>query len=167
MSTRKGEVPFIAQLTPTDCGAASLASVLAYHGKHVPIHELRSALGGGRNGINARQLLAVGRAYGFQARGVAIEPDKLRYLPTGSILHWELAHFLVFVRCDGSTGLVDPRWASAAAASEIGQSLSARRDGVRPGPDFVKQEPGAASAAPLSRMDVSSTGAGPLLIRRS
>src|SRR5688572_26013265 len=108
MST-KGEVPFIAQLTPTDCGAASLASVLAYHGKHIPIHELRSALGGGRNGINARQLLAVARAYGLHVRGVAIDPDKLHYLPKASILHWDLAHFLVFERCDGRyVELVDP-----------------------------------------------------------
>src|SRR6187397_1065202 len=95
-----GEVPFTPQLTPTDCGAASLASVLAYHGKHVPIHELRAALGGGRNGANARQLLAVGRMHGLQARGVAIDPDKMRYLPPASILHWDLAHFLVFERCD-------------------------------------------------------------------
>jgi hypothetical protein len=29
---RGGEVPFVPQLTPTDCSAASLASVLAYHG---------------------------------------------------------------------------------------------------------------------------------------
>src|SRR5690349_325236 len=85
-----GEVPFIPQLTPTDCAAASLASVLAHHGKHVPLHELRAALGTGRNGANARQLLSVGRAYGLQARGVAIDPEKLRYLPKGSILHWDL-----------------------------------------------------------------------------
>jgi ABC-type bacteriocin/lantibiotic exporter with double-glycine peptidase domain len=142
MSTKKGEVPFIAQLTATDCGAASLASVLAYHGKHVPIHELRSALGGGRNGINARQLLAVGRAYGFQARGVAIDPDKLQYLPPASILHWELAHFLVFVRCDGKyVDLVDPSVGHRRVLlSEVGQSLSGVAMVFEPGPDFVKQE---------------------------
>jgi ATP-binding cassette subfamily B protein len=141
MST-KAEVPFVAQLTPTDCGAASLASVLAYHGKHVPIHELRSALGGGRNGINARQLLAVARAYGFQARGVAIDPDKLHYLPKASILHWDLAHFLVFERCDGRyVDLVDPAVGKRRVLqSEIGPSLSGVAIVLEPGPGFVKQE---------------------------
>ena len=71
------EVPFVPQLTPTDCGAASLASVLGFHGKHVPIHELRAMLGGGRNGVTALQLLSAARAFGLSARGVAITPDKL------------------------------------------------------------------------------------------
>lgn len=139
MSTK---IPFIAQLTPTDCGAASLASVLAYHGKHVPIHELRSALGGGRNGINGRQLLAVARAYGLQARGVAIDPDKLRYLPPASILHWDLAHFLVFAGCDGKyVDLVDPAAGQRRVLqSEIGQSLSGVAMVFEPGPDFVTRE---------------------------
>jgi hypothetical protein len=30
--SRAREVPFVAQLTPTDCGAACLAAVLEYHG---------------------------------------------------------------------------------------------------------------------------------------
>ena len=135
------EVPFIPQLTPTDCGAASLASVLAYHGKHVPIHELRNALGGGRNGVNARQLLAVGRTYGFQARGVAIDPDKLRYLPKASILHWELQHFLVFERCDGRfVDLIDPAAGRRQVPlSEIGQFLSGVAIVFEPGPGFMPQ----------------------------
>ena len=103
------EVPFVPQLTPTDCGAASLASVFAYHGKHVPIHELRAQLGGGRNGANARQLLTVARACGMQARGVSVNPGNIRHLPPASILHWELTHFLLFERCDDRYAyLVDP-----------------------------------------------------------
>ncbi|HKU43138.1 MAG TPA: peptidase domain-containing ABC transporter [Polyangiales bacterium] len=102
-------VEFIPQLTPTDCGVASLASVLAFHGKHVPIHELRNLLGGGRNGVTARQLLTAARSFGMSARGVAIEPSKLRYLPRASILHWALAHFVVYESSDAkSVTIVDP-----------------------------------------------------------
>ncbi|MGH7269207.1 MAG: cysteine peptidase family C39 domain-containing protein, partial [Polyangiaceae bacterium] len=73
---RRGrEVPFIAQLTPTDCGSASLASVLAYHEKFVPIHAVRSLVGGGRNGVTARQLLTAARSFGLRARGVAVNPN--------------------------------------------------------------------------------------------
>src|SRR5262249_42671508 len=90
------EVSFVPQLTASDCGAACLASLLTFHRKHVPPHEVRAMLGSGRNGVTARQLLTAGRAFGLSARGVQIEPDKLRFLPAGSILHWDLAHFVVY-----------------------------------------------------------------------
>jgi ABC-type bacteriocin/lantibiotic exporter with double-glycine peptidase domain len=138
----RNEVPFVPQLTPTDCGAASLASVLAHHGKHVPIHELRAVLGGGRNGVNARQLLAAARAFGFQARGVGITPDRLRYLPKASILHWELTHFLVFESCDDRfVHVVDPAAGRRKLAlDEVGKSLSGVALVFEPGASFVPQE---------------------------
>ncbi len=97
---RAREVPFIAQLTPTDCGAACLSAALAYHGKELPIHAVRAQLGVGRNGVTARQILNAARAYGLRARGVAVDMKTLQYLTPGSILHWELAHFVVFERLD-------------------------------------------------------------------
>jgi ATP-binding cassette, subfamily B, bacterial len=95
---RSRQVPFIAQLTPTDCGAASLAMVLALHGKETPIHAVRAQLGGGRNGVTAKQILTAARGYGLRARGVGVDLDTLKYLSTGAILHWELNHFVVFER---------------------------------------------------------------------
>ena len=41
-TARSRAVEFIPQLTETDCGAACLASVLSFHGKHVPLHEVRN-----------------------------------------------------------------------------------------------------------------------------
>ncbi len=91
-------VPFVAQLTPTDCGAACLSAVLAYHGKELPIHAVRQQLGGGRNGVSAKQVVSAARAYGLRARGVKLDMNTLPYLTQGSILHWELTHFVVFQR---------------------------------------------------------------------
>ena len=106
---RKRKVPFIAQLTPTDCGAASLSMALAYHGKDIPIHGVRGVLGGGRNGVTAKQILVAARSYGFRARGVGVDLDTLQYLTAGSILHWELTHFVVFERADKKfLYIVDP-----------------------------------------------------------
>ena len=89
-----GRVPVILQLTPTDCGAACLAMALEHHGKKLPIEDVRAAVGGMR-GVSARQILEAARRFGLRARGVKIEPDKLRFLPAGTILHWELNHFVV------------------------------------------------------------------------
>jgi ABC-type bacteriocin/lantibiotic exporter with double-glycine peptidase domain len=137
------DVPFIAQLTPTDCGAACLASVLALHEKHVPIHEVRTRLGGGRNGVTAKQILNAARAFGFSARGVAIEPNKLRYLPAGSVLHWELNHFVVFERCTEKTVvLIDPALGRRELPMPVvAKSLSGVALVFEPSHDFVKQKP--------------------------
>ncbi len=137
------KVGFIPQLTPTDCGAASLASVLAFHGKHVAIHEIRSVLGGGRNGVTAKQLLSGARHFGLTARGVAIEPQKLVYLPRGSILHWDLAHFVVFESFDKrSVTIVDPAMGRRRVPiEEAAKSLSGIALVFEPGANFKREAP--------------------------
>jgi ATP-binding cassette, subfamily B, bacterial len=106
---RAPQVPFIQQLTATECGAACLGMILAYHGKHVPVDKIREATGVDRNGTTAQSIIDAGRWYGLRGRGVAVELDELVYLETGSILHWEFRHFVVFdrLRKDG-VEIVDP-----------------------------------------------------------
>jgi ATP-binding cassette subfamily B protein len=106
---RSRKIPFIAQLTPTDCGAASLSMALAFFGKETPVHAVRNQLGGGRNGVTAKQLLTAARGYGFRARGVQVDLHTLQYLTQGAILHWELNHFVVYERSDKKfLYIVDP-----------------------------------------------------------
>jgi ATP-binding cassette, subfamily B, bacterial len=102
-------IPFIRQLSTTECGAACLAMVLAYYGKHVPLSEIRDLTGVSRDGVNALSLLNAGRRYGLRGRGVKLDLDALKYLDKGAILHWEFAHFVVFerLRKDG-VEIVDP-----------------------------------------------------------
>lgn len=140
---KAGEVPFVPQLTPTDCAAASLASVLAYHDKHVPIHEVRSVLGGGRNGANAKQLVAAARSFGLHARGVQVEPNKLRLLPRGSVLHWELRHFVVFESCTNSgVQIVDPAAGRRLLPmTQVAKALSGVAIVFEPSEDFVVSKP--------------------------
>ena len=88
-------IPLVRQLAATDCGAAALAMVLGYHGKQVPLDEIRQALGVGRNGTSAAALLRAGRLYGLRGRGVHAEIDDLESLPAGTILYWEFSHFVV------------------------------------------------------------------------
>ncbi|MBV9093176.1 MAG: peptidase domain-containing ABC transporter, partial [Streptosporangiaceae bacterium] len=92
-----------------DCGAACLAMVLGYFGKHVGLRELRDMTGADRDGVSAVSILNAARAYGLRARGVQAELDDLRHLPRGSILHWEFKHFVVL---EGTTRkgvkVVDP-----------------------------------------------------------
>jgi ATP-binding cassette, subfamily B, bacterial len=91
-------IPIVRQAMTTDCGAACLSMVLAYHGKRVPLEEIRKGLGVGRDGTTAAALLRLGRAHGLRGRCVRCEISELAFLPTGAVLHWQFRHFLVLER---------------------------------------------------------------------
>ena len=109
MSRRWRRVGFIPQLEAAECGAASLAMILAYHGHHAPLPEVRQRCGVSRDGASARALVEAARGYGLEARGVRLELDQLAGLPLPAILHWDFDHFVVLERL-GRRGaiLVDP-----------------------------------------------------------
>jgi ABC-type bacteriocin/lantibiotic exporter with double-glycine peptidase domain len=103
------KIPLINQVSQVDCGVASLAMVLAYHGRHVRREELRDLVGIDRDGANAYAILAAARQHGLRARGLKIEVEDLVHLDPATILHWEFNHFLVFERIQGGwVYLVDP-----------------------------------------------------------
>jgi ATP-binding cassette subfamily B protein len=107
--TRRRRVPVVRQLEEADCGAACLAMVLGLFGRRVPLDELRDTTGSGRDGTSALSLVQAARAYGLRARGVQADVADLRYLPGGSVLHWEFSHFVVLDRVTrGGARIVDP-----------------------------------------------------------
>ena len=102
-------VPYVAQLELADCAAACLAMTLAYHGRYVPLEELREATGTGRDGVGAPGIVAAARQYGLMARGVKAETGDLACLPPGSVLHWDFDHFVVFEKVTPKgVAVVDP-----------------------------------------------------------
>jgi ATP-binding cassette subfamily B protein len=94
-------VPFVQQLEWTDCGAASLCMVMAYHGKEVKLAEVREAMGIGRDGVSAKAILDTAERYGMQGRGIKVDISQVKLLKSGTILHWEFNHFVVFDRLIG------------------------------------------------------------------
>ena len=133
-------VPVVRQLELADCGAACLAMTLEWHGRVVDLAEVRERIGSGAAGARATAILDAAQRYGLQGRGVRLEPEALRFLPRGSILHWSLNHFVVY---DGITRkgvrIVDP----AVGRRVIGDEAFSRQfTGValilEPGDDFVR-----------------------------
>lgn len=132
-------IPFIQQLTPTDCGAACLAMVLAFHGRHERVEALRAHLGIGRDGASAFALLEGARAFGLRARGVRADLDTLASLPRGSVLYWEFGHFVVFDRAhkDGIE-IVDPDVGPRLVPMlEVGRCFTGIALALEPGADFA------------------------------
>jgi ABC-type bacteriocin/lantibiotic exporter with double-glycine peptidase domain len=102
-------VPVIRQHSVAECGAACLAMVLGYWGRHTALEDVRDRMGVARDGVTATTLVETARGYGLRARGAKVDHEELPLVPEGSILHWEFSHFVVFERVSGDhVYVVDP-----------------------------------------------------------
>jgi NHLM bacteriocin system ABC transporter peptidase/ATP-binding protein len=89
-------VPVVMQMEAEECGAASLAMILAYYGLWVPLPQLRKDLGVSRDGAKASNILYAARNYGMKADGYRYGIENLKKNATyPCIIHWNFNHFVV------------------------------------------------------------------------
>jgi ABC-type bacteriocin/lantibiotic exporter with double-glycine peptidase domain len=106
---RRGAIPFVRQWSSGDCGLAALAMVLAYHGRPVPLADLRASVGSTRDGASATALIAIARRYRLVGQWVTVEMEELKSLPPATILFWAFNHYVVFARVTrSSVSILDP-----------------------------------------------------------
>ena len=96
MAANYKKTPTIHQMEATECGAASLAMVMAYYGKYIPLEVMREEVGVSRDGCNAGNMMRAAKRHGLGCKGFRKEPDALREIETPCIIHWNFNHFVVF-----------------------------------------------------------------------
>lgn len=136
------KVPIIMQMEALECGAASLAMILAYYDKWIPLEQVRFDCGVSRDGSNARNLLRAARSYGLTAKGYRYEPDDLKKegkFPC--IIHWNFNHFVVLNGFrKGKAVLNDPaKGTYAVPMKTFDESFTGICLFFEPGEDFVPE----------------------------
>ena len=112
LAGKVAKVPVIMQLEALECGAASLAMVLAYYGRWIPLEQLRKECGVSRDGSNMNSMFRVAKKYNLQPKAFRCSAKTLfQKGKFPAIIFWQYSHFVVvngFVRGGKEVSLNDP-----------------------------------------------------------
>ena len=134
------KVPVVMQLEALECGAASLAMVMAYYGKWVPLEQVRADCGVSRDGSKASNVYKAAAAYGFDAKAFRLTPEGLRTKGRfPCILHWGFNHFVVLNGFKGKYAYInDPaRGFVKVGPEELDREFTGVVLEITPGENFV------------------------------
>lgn len=133
--------PTVLQLEAVECGAASLAMVLGYYGRIVPLTTLRRECGVSRDGSKASNIVKAARRFGMKAKGFTKPIEKLREMRLPLILFWNFNHYVTLEGFKKDKVLInDPAVGHRVIEYD---SFNRQFTGVvldmEPGEDFVKE----------------------------
>lgn len=92
------KVPYIGQLTQTECGLCCVAMLLGYYGRHIKVSTLRSKYEIGRDGLKVSELVSALRENNMSASVYKASFHNIKEEMFPVIAFWENKHFVVIER---------------------------------------------------------------------
>lgn len=135
--------PVVFQSETAECGLACLAMVAAAYGNNLSLIDLRRRFSVSAKGMDLQAMMGIADGLGLAPRPVRLDLMDFYDLKAPAILHWDMRHFVVFVRVRGDRILIhDPargrRWIDR-------ETLSRSFTGVAleftPSPGFQRSAP--------------------------
>lgn len=107
MLHRYVKTPRIVQVEATECGAVSLAIILSFYGRRVPLEQLRAETQVTPEGCSASDIARTAKRYGLLCVGTNCSADKLRELRIPCIIRWGKNHFAVLEGFKGTHAVIN------------------------------------------------------------
>lgn len=90
------KVPTIMQMEALECGAASLAMILAYYGRWISLGQMREDCGVSRDGSLASNVAKAAMKHGLKVKAHRYSLEAVQKKSTfPAIIHWNFNHFVV------------------------------------------------------------------------
>jgi ATP-binding cassette subfamily B protein RaxB len=136
-------MPSYLQSTATECAAACLGYIAAHHGRVYEMSELRAKFAVSMRGMDLGDLMQLSGTLGLRARPLRLELDEVPQLALPCILHWDMSHFVVLVRCSrGKLTIHDPAWGELCMTlKEASPHFTGVALELTPAPEFERNEP--------------------------
>ena len=134
------KVPVIMQMEALECGAASLAMILAYYQKWIPLEQVRLDCGVSRDGSNMKNVYLAAQNYGLEVHGFRMEVENMKKDATfPCIIHWNFNHFVVLDGFRGNRAVInDPaRGVVQVSMEEFDQAFTGLVLSFKPTESFV------------------------------
>ncbi|MBO7429680.1 MAG: NHLP family bacteriocin export ABC transporter peptidase/permease/ATPase subunit [Spirochaetia bacterium] len=90
----------VLQMEELECGAASLAMILAYYGAYIPLERLRAECGVSRDGSKASKIILAAKKFGLDGKGYRRRLSQLPQTKFPAIIFWDMNHFVVLEGLD-------------------------------------------------------------------
>lgn len=85
----------VLQAETAECGLACLSMLLHWHGRPIPLRQLRAEHPAADAGVNLQKLMRIAQQQELAPRAVRLELDELTELALPCILHWDYSHYVV------------------------------------------------------------------------